>query len=89
MAKREDLKKSLNLPKRPISTNPDDAEKIVDNVHSRKPERKSSGPVKRSSIDWPYDTYIALKQLVVELDMTVKDYVRMVVEKDLQERGRL
>lgn len=89
MAKREDLKKSLNLPKRPITTNTDDAEKIIENVHSGRPARKSSGPVKRSSIDWPYDTYIALKQLVVELDMTVKDYVRTVVEKDLQERGRL
>ena len=32
---------------------------------------------------------IALKQLVVELDMTVKEYVRTVVEKDLRERGRL
>lgn len=89
MAKREDLKKSLNLPKRPISTNADDAEKIIENVHNSKPARQSSGPVKRSSIDWPYDTYVALKQLVVELDMTVKDYVRMVVEKDLQDRGRL
>lgn len=89
MAKREDLKKSLNLPKRPITTNADDAEKIIENVHSNRPSRKSSGPVKRSSIDWPYDTYIALKQLVVELDVTVKEYVRTVVEKDLRERGRL
>jgi len=82
-------KKELNLEKLEVLGKPKvkkpeislDAEKAIQSIHNKSPEKEK---VKRVTIDLPFSLYVDIRKKIVVEERTLKDYVVSLAINDLQ-----
>ena len=62
---------------------PSKVEQIAAAVHGTIPPKESKEKTKRVSLDTPISTYKKAKNKSVDLGMTLKDYLLMLIEQDV------